>query len=252
VCIICRKLPMRLGMLLVPLGIPRLDLVDAWGLRRDTAPQTLTTQMAQCDLCHVSPTAVFGGILDCSFIRDSFRLRGIQCFIERCFGVGMQSIHHQTKFFPMRILLIHKLLDTVRPVNFCSLLRDCGYPLSSSRCKSHENVCRAISCIFCVLSERLSRLGWERSPDCTDQLGRHCLSTYLWTLGIIRLLLDISDVLHLADTSGILLRRHTPCFLLPRLKCIFVTVRRMVSCDTASTISHSTMLSASIRKVHRS
>jgi hypothetical protein len=111
--------------------------------------------------------------MDLSFIRDSFRLRGIKCFIERCFGVGIQIIHHQTKFVYMRIMLINKLLEKVRPVNFCSLLRDFGYPLSSSRFKSHENVCRAISFIFCVISERLSRLGWERSPDFTDQLGRH-------------------------------------------------------------------------------
>ena len=42
----------------------------------------------------------------------------------------MQIIHHQTKFVYMRIMLINKLLDKVRPVNFCSLLRDFGYPLS--------------------------------------------------------------------------------------------------------------------------
>ena len=44
---------MRLGVLLVPLGVPRLDLVDEGGFRRDTAPKTLTTQMAEFDLCHV-------------------------------------------------------------------------------------------------------------------------------------------------------------------------------------------------------
>ena len=73
---------MGLGVLLVPLGIPRLDLVDECGLRRDTAPKALTTQMAEFDLRHVEPTAVFGGIVDLSFIRDSFRLRRIKGFIK--------------------------------------------------------------------------------------------------------------------------------------------------------------------------
>jgi hypothetical protein len=44
---------MRLGMLLVPLGVPRLDLVDERSLGRDTAPKALTTQMAEFDLRHV-------------------------------------------------------------------------------------------------------------------------------------------------------------------------------------------------------
>ncbi len=73
---------MGLGVLLVPLGIPRLDLVDECSLRRDTTPKALTTQMAEFDLRHVEPTAVFGGIVDLSFIRDSFRLRRIKGFIK--------------------------------------------------------------------------------------------------------------------------------------------------------------------------
>ena len=79
---------MCLGVLLVPLGIPRLDLFDEGGLRRDTAPKALTTQMAEFDLSHVEPTAVFGGRVDLSFLRDSLRLRRIKGFIKRCFGVG--------------------------------------------------------------------------------------------------------------------------------------------------------------------
>ena len=44
---------MGLGMLLVPLGVPRLDLVDEGGLGRDTAPKALTAQVAEFDLGHV-------------------------------------------------------------------------------------------------------------------------------------------------------------------------------------------------------
>jgi hypothetical protein len=128
--------------------------------------------------------------MDLSFLRDAFRLRRIKGFIERCGGVGMQIIHHQTKFFHMRIMLVNTRLKKVRPVNFCALLRDFGSPLSSSRFTSHANVGRAISCICCVISERLSRLGWERSPDFTDQRGRHCIYTHLGTLGVIRLFIE--------------------------------------------------------------
>ena len=86
---------MGLGAPLIPLGVPRLDLVDECGLRRDTALKALTTHMAEFDLRHVEPTAVFGTRVDLSFIRESFRLRGIKCFIERCFGMGMQIRHYR-------------------------------------------------------------------------------------------------------------------------------------------------------------
>ena len=51
---------MGLGVPLVPLGVPCVDLFDVGGLGRDTAPKALTTQMTACDLRHVEPTAVLG------------------------------------------------------------------------------------------------------------------------------------------------------------------------------------------------
>jgi hypothetical protein len=182
---------MSLGVLLVPLGVPRLDLFDKCGLRRDTAPQTLTAQMAQFDLCHVEPTAVFGGRMDLSFLRDAFRLRGIKGFIQRCCGMGMQIVHHQTKFFPMGIRLINKCADKVCPLYLCSLLSNFGIPLASEWFKSHKNICGPLSLILSVISQRLPRLSRERSTDFTNELGRHFISTHLGTLRIIRIFINI-------------------------------------------------------------
>jgi hypothetical protein len=47
---------MSLGVPLVPLGVPHLDLFYACGLGRDTAPKALTTQMTEFDLSHVPPS----------------------------------------------------------------------------------------------------------------------------------------------------------------------------------------------------
>ena len=111
-------------MLLVPLGVPRLDLVEECGLGRDTAPKALTTQMAEFDLSHVEPTAMFGSGMDVSFIGDSFRLRRIKGFIKRSFGVGIEIVHHQTDFLSMRITLINKFSYKICPVNFGTLISD--------------------------------------------------------------------------------------------------------------------------------
>jgi len=228
---------MGLGVPLVPLGVPRLDLVDECGLRRDTAPKALTTHMAACDLRHVEPTAVFGSRVNLSFLRESFRLRGIKGFLERCCGMGMQIVHHEADVLHMGIMVIHQCLDKVRPIHLGPRRSDFGLPLTSSGCKTHTNIGRAISLRFSGISQWLARLSGERGTDCTNQLGRHCIQTPLRALRLIRFFVDLSDFFHVADEGGILRWRHTPCFLLPRLKCVFLHVRRTVSWDTASTIS---------------
>jgi len=182
---------MSLGMLLVPLGVPRLDLVDERGLGRDTAPKALTTQMAEFDLRHVEPTTMLGGIMDLSFICDSFCLRGGKCFIKRGCGMGMKIIHHEADFLCMRIMVINKFLDKVCPINFCPLLRDFGMTLTSSWFKSHKNVCRPISLILGVIPQWLARLRRERHTDFPSQLGGHFIHTHLGILSIIRLFIDI-------------------------------------------------------------
>jgi hypothetical protein len=142
---------MCLGVLLIPLGVPRLDLVDERGLRRDTAPQALTAQMAEFDLRHVEPTAVFRRIMDLSFICDSFRLRRSKGFIKRSFGVGIQIVHHEANLLHVRIMLINQFFDKVRPIYLCSLLSDFGLPFTRSWFKSDKNICCPIPLVFCVI-----------------------------------------------------------------------------------------------------
>ena len=43
------------------------------------------------------------------------------------FGVGIQIVHHEANFLYVRIMLINKFLDKVRPINFCPLLCDFGH-----------------------------------------------------------------------------------------------------------------------------
>ena len=101
---------MSFGVSLVPFCVPRVDLVYESSLVRYTVWKTLTTEMAEFDLRHVEPTAMFGSIMDVSFVGDSFRLMGIKCFVKRSFGVGIEIIHHQTDFLHMRRMLVNECL----------------------------------------------------------------------------------------------------------------------------------------------
>jgi hypothetical protein len=62
--IFCRELPMRLYVPSVPFGIPRVDLCNERFFVLYTVREALATEMAAFDLCHVSPTAVLGSIMD--------------------------------------------------------------------------------------------------------------------------------------------------------------------------------------------
>ena len=190
--------------------------------------------------------------MDRAFLRDALRLRGITCFIQRCFGMGMQLVHHQTQFFHMGIMLINKFADNVCPLYWCSLRSPFGLPLASAWVKSHQNICGPMALRRSVIAQRLPGLSRERSTDCTNELGRHCIYTHWGTLRIIRLFLNSSDGFHGTDKGGIVRWWHTPFLLLPWCKCLFLQVRRTVACDTASTISHATIFAASMRNVHRS
>ena len=55
---------MCLGVTRIPFDVPRLDLVEERFFLLYTARTALTTQMAEFDLSHVEPTAVFGGIME--------------------------------------------------------------------------------------------------------------------------------------------------------------------------------------------
>jgi hypothetical protein len=167
--------------------------------------------------------------MDVSCIGYALCLHGIKGFIQGCRVVGMQIIEHQAYVLSMRRTLINKFSYTICPVNFGTLLSDFRRALAISWFKSHKNVGSPIALLLCILPEWLPRLGWQRSTDCTNQWGRHCIHTHLRTWGIVKFFINISDFFPVADQGGVLLWGNTPCFLLPRFQFVFFHVCRIVS-----------------------
>jgi hypothetical protein len=179
--------------------------------------------------------------MDVSFLRDSLRLRGIKCFRQRGCGGGLELVHPQAHFLGVGIMLLNQFVAKACPIHLGPLRCDCAIPLTGSWLTGHTKVGDAIALLLCSLAQRLPRLSRERRTDCAKQLGGHCIETPLGTLSLLRVFLHNSDLFHVADTGRLLLGGHTPCLLRPRLQCMFFHVRRLVSCDTASTIAHSTI-----------
>ena len=103
----------------------------------------------------------------------------------------MEIIHHEANFLCMRIMLINKFLDTMRPINVCPLLSDFGVSLPTQWFKSEKNVRCPISFLRSVISQRFSRFSWERRTNFTDQLGRHFIYTHVGTLRVVRCFIDV-------------------------------------------------------------
>jgi hypothetical protein len=59
---------MSLGLTVVTLCVPRLDLVAKRGTVFSAVCKALTTQMAEFDLGHVEPTPMLWSIMDVSWI----------------------------------------------------------------------------------------------------------------------------------------------------------------------------------------
>jgi hypothetical protein len=151
----------------------------------------LTTQLAELNLRHVSPTAMFGGILDHECSGYSLRLRRITGFIKSSLRVRLAMVQHEADVLHMRRMLINKCLYTMCPIHFWPLLSDFGVSWTNPWFKSDKTVRCPMSCIFCVIAQRLPRLSWERSTDFTSQVGRPCISTQMWALRVVRFFIDV-------------------------------------------------------------
>jgi hypothetical protein len=152
----------------------------------------------------------------------------------------------------MRSMLINQFLDKRCPIHFCPRLSAFGISLTHSWGKSDKIIGCPLAFILRVISPRLPRVSRERSTACAHELGGPFSETHWGIRRVIRFVIDSSAFFPGADTGSILLRWNTPCVLLPGFTGLFFHGRRLVSWDTESTSSHSPIVSASLRKVHRS
>jgi len=135
-CVIGRKLPMGLGLALVPLQVPCLDLGEQGSLGRETAPKALATPRAECPRRPVAPTALFGSRRALECLGDSLGLRGGKGVLQRRCRGGVQMVPHEAHVLSVRRMLLNQCFDPVRPSNCCPRRCDCCPTLSGSRCES--------------------------------------------------------------------------------------------------------------------
>jgi len=95
-----------------------------------------------------------------------------------------------------------------------------------------------------------SRLSWQTGAGFANQASPPFIVTDRGSLWVKRLLIEIQHIFHTGDIPSTSFR-NTPHFLLPGLQFVFLSVRRTVLCEIASTACNCTSLPASSRKVQR-
>jgi len=166
--------------------------------------------------------------------------------------MGMQMVHHEPHLLHRGRILLNQCFDTEGPLYCCALCSHFCISLTCSWLKSHKHICSPMALLLCSISQRLSRFSRERRTNFAHELGRHLIDTSLGTMEILWSFINISAVFHLTDKGRMVLWRNTPCWLLPGFKGRFFKVRRTVAGAREATIAPSTILSASMRQVHRS
>jgi len=238
-------------VLLVPFGVPRADRVAAWGLRRETPPKALTTQVAAFPLRHGEPPAVFGRSMDRAWIREAFRLRRLPRFRTRGVGVRREMVQHATHVFPMRIRWSNTCAETRRPSTWCPRCRAVRLSLPQAWGKSAHHGGRPLALLRGVIPPWLARERGERRTDFPTPWGRHGLHPAGGRRRRRRLVRDISACGPVPDNGGLVCWRHPPGLLVPRVTGLAFPVRRMGAGDTEAISAHATSFSVRLRQVHR-
>src|SRR4030066_945105 len=166
--------------------------------------------------------------------------------------MSVQVIHHDHNFLRLGIDPIRKLLHGDGPIFARALIGHFDIPFSGQRFKKHKQICDTFPFVLVIHPLRLSRLYWERFLNICQQLFTGFIHTDLGTFRIIGLGIDFKNIFHVAHKSCIGFRWYAVFFFQPRLKFVFLSVVRIVSCETLSTISTLTKRSCKSRRLQRS
>src|SRR5262249_46340555 len=114
-----------------------------------------------------------------------------------------------------------------------------------------EQLADPLAPVVRLVAARLARPARQGLLDLGDQLLTGLVQAHLRVVRVIRQLVQVQHVLHLADELAAAIRRDAPASLLPGLQRVFLSTWRTCSWEIDSTRSSSTNLPASSRSVQR-
>lgn len=124
--------------------------------------------------------------------------------------MSIQIVADQNYLFDSWIVNIEQLFDFKRPV-YAGLALSYGYsPPVSQRLYKHKIVRRSLAFIFHVIAFWTARFAWNLRAGFCYQLHRLLIHADQGFLRIVRLFVQIQDVLHVSDKIRVLFWRDAP------------------------------------------
>src|SRR5512143_3192454 len=182
---------------------------------------------------------------------DPSRLFGREHRVERGRRRSVQGIRYQHHLLSVGIEVFDQPAHDLSEVLSRPPLGDPNRTPARQRREQHGQVGGPVTYVLVVKSLRLSRRHRQWLHHLTDQLCARLVHANQGTPRVEGSMIDFQDVFHPADELGVGRRGNAPLGFQPRLKDVFLSTRRTVSSETASTICNSTNLSASSCTVQR-
>src|SRR5665213_483008 len=235
----------------VALCFPCGDLLGQSLLVGDAAIEALPRQGREFDLRDVEPTAMLGGVVDLQLVRDPFRFGGLERFVQRGGGVGIEIVHDQDDALGVRVVHVHQVFHHVCPVHLRPPLGHLYMAAVAQGLAPQEQVRNAVALVLVVLPLDLAGFHGQRRPRIGKQLLGGFVQANVGSTRVIGPPIHVQDILHMPDERSVRLGWDHKAFLQPRLELFFFSMTRTVSCESRSAYCSSTMRPANSRKVQR-
>ena len=212
--------------------------------------ETLATEHAQLDFCHVKPTAMFGGVVKLQALQDPPCLRRVKGFVQRRRPVGIQVVQHHTNLLRLGVGLVRQPPHLVGEVPHPTSLGDRHMAPTPQWLAEHEQITGAVAPVLIVEPLSPSRPGWERYATLPNELSGGLIKTDRRSLGVVGLLIQVQDILH-GRYKLCAHRWNAPLLPLPGLQLVFLSIWRTVSGEMDGAKPNSTTFPAKRRSVQR-
>src|SRR6266446_302499 len=210
--------------------------------------QTAAFKNADLNLGHIEPTPMLGRVMHLQSLPDTLRFLGRKGLVEAGRRLRVEVVHDQADHARLWIDLIHQPADRLREIQPGALLGQLHRTATGQRFHKHEQVRRPQAFIFRVGALGMARLHRQWLAHLPMDHQRLFVKTDPWSLGIIRLGVQIQHVLHGRHKVRIH-GGNAPLLMLPGLQRVFFSNWRTVSGEIRRTYPNSTAWPASIRTV---
>lgn len=158
-CIPDSELPVNPFLPMISVSIPsgrfRFQSIDV----ADSPSQALFGEGGQFNLGHVQPGAMLRGMMKFEFLPDTAGLGWLKRFIQGRDIVSIQVVAYKDNLVRIGKILVHKLLDFLRPVRLAAMLSDGDSSPALMGCREHETAASTVADVFVVNLFRMVFIG---------------------------------------------------------------------------------------------